>query len=91
MRLIWSSRALRDLQAIEDYIAKSDPDTAIQFVNRLLNDGKSLLKNPFIGRLGRMKDTRELVAHRHYVLIYKVSAKSIRILTVIHTARRWPP
>lgn len=44
-----------------------------------------------MGRPGRRKGTRELVAHPSYLLIYDVSGRTIRILRVMHTARQWPP
>jgi len=30
-------------------------------------------------------------AHRHYLLIDDITGEHIRILRVLHTARRWPP
>ncbi|MFO1210519.1 MAG: type II toxin-antitoxin system RelE/ParE family toxin [Amaricoccus sp.] len=38
-----------------------------------------------------MPGTRELVAHPSYRLIYNVRGDTVRILRVLHTARRWPP
>ena len=44
-----------------------------------------------MGRPGRQAHTRELVAHRHYILIYDVAGEQVRVLRVLHTARQWPP
>ncbi|WP_303760981.1 type II toxin-antitoxin system RelE/ParE family toxin [Alcanivorax jadensis] len=38
-----------------------------------------------------MSGTRELIVHPHYMLVYDVQGKRVRILNVVHTARQWPP
>jgi hypothetical protein len=39
-----------------------------------------------------MANTRELVIHRSYVLIYDLAEGDlVRILPVLHTALQWPP
>ena len=44
-----------------------------------------------LGRLGRVEHTRELVAHRSYVLVYDLAGDIVRVLRVLHTAQQWPP
>ena len=34
---------------------------------------------------------RELVVHPSYMLVYDVVGMQVRILSVVHTARQWPP
>jgi len=50
-----------------------------------------LLHHPGLGRTGRVPGTRELIAHRNYILIYDTAGDTIRILRVLHAARQWPP
>lgn len=50
-----------------------------------------LLHHPGLGRTGRVPGTRELVAHRNYILIYDTASDTVRILRVLHAARQWPP
>jgi plasmid stabilization system protein ParE len=50
-----------------------------------------LTDHPKLGRVGKIQDTRELVAHEHYWLVYEIDNETVWILTLIHTARRWPP
>jgi plasmid stabilization system protein ParE len=44
-----------------------------------------------MGRSGRVAGTRELViAGTPYLVAYRVEAKAVVILAVIHGAQRWP-
>jgi plasmid stabilization system protein ParE len=43
-----------------------------------------------MGRPGREAGTRELVAHKNYILVYDVTADMVRVLRVLHAARQWP-
>ena len=43
-----------------------------------------------MGKPGRVQGTRELVAHRSYILIYAVKADQVQVLRLLHTARQWP-
>ena len=50
-----------------------------------------LVDHPRMGRRGREADTRELVAHHNYILVYDVTGDGVRVLRVLHAARQWPP
>jgi plasmid stabilization system protein ParE len=50
-----------------------------------------LIRFPELGRLGRIPGTRELLAHRHYFLIYRIREDVVQILRLLHTSRQWPP
>lgn len=58
---------------------------------RIFDQTKALLvKNPNVGRLGRVSGTRELVVSRTpYIVVYRVGAR-VEILAIIHGARDWP-
>ena len=44
-----------------------------------------------IGRPGRVEGTRELVvAGTPYIVPYRVKAEIVQIITVLHSAQRWP-
>jgi len=50
-----------------------------------------LTRFPELGRPGRVPDTRELLAHRHYFLIYRIREDAVQILRLLHTSKQWPP
>jgi plasmid stabilization system protein ParE len=49
-----------------------------------------LTRFPALGHPGRVPGTRELLAHRHYFLIYRIRGDQIQILRLLHTSRQWP-
>lgn len=91
MRPRWTAPALRDLEAIGDYIARDDPAAAAKTIGRILDQTDLLADQPHLGRAGRIAGTRELVvAATPFVVPYRVRNGTIEILAVFHGARRWP-
>ena len=50
-----------------------------------------LVDHPGLGRPGRVPGTRELMAHKSYILIYDLVGDEVRILRLLHATRLWPP
>jgi plasmid stabilization system protein ParE len=91
MEVVWLKEATEDLKEIGRYIAKDDPPAAYRTLIKIKACGDSLQHNPELGRLGRVKKTRELVvAGLPYILPYYIQKKQIRILAVMHASRKWP-
>ncbi|MBY5355704.1 type II toxin-antitoxin system RelE/ParE family toxin [Rhizobium leguminosarum] len=92
MRIVWTRRYLRELAAIGDYIGERNPRVASRVVNDIhTKTGKLLSANPFIGRLGEIKGTRELVIPQTpFIVAYRVREEHVEILFVQHGAREWP-
>ncbi|PNS12685.1 type II toxin-antitoxin system mRNA interferase toxin, RelE/StbE family [Mixta theicola] len=90
MTLIWTEPARDDRRAIREYIALDNPVAAVELDEQLSARASQLIEQPESGRPGRVAGTRELVVHRHYVIIYEVVAATVYILRVLHTSRRWP-
>lgn len=91
MKLHWTSRALKDRRSIYDFVETSNPVAAINLDKKFVEAAQLLAAHPALGRIGQAIATRELVVHRHYLLIYDLMNGSVRVLRVIHTSRRWPP
>ena len=91
MKLVWTRPAREDRKAIREYIAVDNPSAALDLDELLSEKTARLLDHPGLGRPGRLQGTRELVAHRNYILIYDVAGDLVRVLRVLHAARQWPP
>ncbi|MES3021807.1 MAG: type II toxin-antitoxin system RelE/ParE family toxin [Pseudomonadota bacterium] len=91
MKLAWTRVARADRKAIFEYIALHNLDAAENLDAKFSASAGRLLSHPDLGRIGRVEGTRELVPHRNYILVYDIHNDTIRVLRVLHTARRWPP
>ena len=93
MRVHWVNSARLDRAEIIDYIAVENPQAAMK-MDRLFSDAaKRLSSFPFLGRVGAVSGTRELVPHESYRLIYEVdeTTQAVWIMALVHTALQWPP
>jgi toxin ParE1/3/4 len=53
---------------------------------------RTLAEHPHLGRRGRVRSTRELVAPGSpYLLIYTMRSGVLEILSVFDARRKWPP
>ena len=90
-RIRWTERALRRLDQIGAFIEKDNPTAAAQVVVRIVSVVDNLAEHPAMGRVGRVKGTRELVlADIPYIIPCRVVGDEIEILTVMHAAQRGP-
>jgi toxin ParE1/3/4 len=91
VKLEWTYSALTDRERIYDFIESDNPRAAIALDQRFDALASRLKTFPHLGRPGRVVDTRELVAHKNYILIYELDGEIVRVLRVLHAARLWPP
>ncbi|NYJ13434.1 addiction module RelE/StbE family toxin [Rhizobium leguminosarum] len=91
MRLVWTKRYLKELADINDYIGERNPRAAARVVNDIHSKTEKLLSaNPFLGRAGEIRGTRELVIPATpYIVAYRVRDDHIEVLFVQHGAREW--
>jgi toxin ParE1/3/4 len=91
MRLEWSAYALADRSAIFDYIEAARPRAAAAVDERVREQVEVLARFPQNGRNGRTEGTRELIISRTpYIVAYRVTGNTVRVLRVLHGSRRWP-
>jgi toxin ParE1/3/4 len=91
MPLKWTRPALQDLCDAGDYIAVEDPSAAQRMAARVREAVEYLVKQPNLGRPGRLPDTRELVVSgTPFLVVYRIRGASVQILRVLHHARKWP-
>ena len=87
----WLDLALDDIQSIAEYIAKNDPEIAQAVVNAIWEASQTLSEFPARARAGRVPETRELVLpNLPYFIAFRVKNKTVEILRIMHTARKWP-
>ena len=91
MRVEWTTQATVTLYEILDYIAADSPSAAITVSRAIREQAGQLAEFPQIGRVGRVRGSRELVVSgTPYVLAYRVEAEAVVIVRILHGAQRWP-
>ena len=91
MTASWTKHAAQDRDAIIDHIAEDNPQAALDLddhIEHLTTDSLATYPNAF--KPGRIKGTREMALHPHYVLIYRVENHALSVLRLLHTAQQWP-
>lgn len=93
MKVFWAQEALNSRVAIWDYLSERNPLAASEMDERFSESAALLAEQPLMGVPGKIAETRELVPHEHYRLVYELDEEAgiIWIVTLIHTARNWPP
>jgi toxin ParE1/3/4 len=89
--VIWTAQAAHQLAAIHEFIARDRREAADRQISLIYHAAESLAVFPEKGRPGRIAGTRELVvAGTSYLIGYRIRELSVRILGILHGARRWP-
>lgn len=91
-RLIWSPRAVADLELIRDHIAADSEQYASLVIARLVAAPGRLVQFPESGRMVpefSRPNLRELVI-RPYRLVYRLQGEVVEVVTVFHSARMFP-
>jgi toxin ParE1/3/4 len=92
MNILWSPKAIEDLNSLRAYITQGNPSAARGVMLHIMHSIEQLLpSNPHIGRPGRVLGTRELVIPKTpFIVPYRLHRNVIQIIRVYHWARRWP-
>lgn len=92
-RVIWSPRAIADLDAICEYVERDSPHYARLVGQRILEAVERIPIIPDAGSLVPEYDDSQIRERfvYSYRIIYRTRADSIDIVTIFHSARRLPP
>lgn len=88
-RVVWSRRAVEDIEAIAEYIAHDSPAYAAGVVRTVIKKTKRLSQFPKSGRKVPEFDDeniRELLAYS-YRVIYRIQENEVLVAAVIHGKR----
>jgi toxin ParE1/3/4 len=89
-RVIWSSRALIDIESLAAYISIDSPAYARIVVKKIITATRKLSQFPNLGReVPEFQETkiRELFEYS-YRIIYEVESEQLTIVAVIHGKRQ---
>lgn len=84
--VVWSPKALEDVDSIAAYIARDSPAYASAVVGKILEITRSLSNFPFAGRVVPEFDD-EMLRERFvysYRVIYRVETETVIIAAVVH-------
>ena len=91
MTIVWSPTAVEDLEHLRATIEQYNPSAAAKVARAILRRIESLAEFPGMGKPGRIPHTRELVIpDTPFTVVYTTVEQTVQIVTVLHTARKWP-
>jgi addiction module RelE/StbE family toxin len=87
--VIWTPKALDDLESLLDYIAKDAPATARRFAQKLIARVDVLADHPLLGGYVAEDSSRTYreVRQGNYRMIYRSDASAVYIVAIHHAAR----
>ncbi len=91
-RIVWTAPAVADLEGIRSYIARDSEVYADAMVDRIIEAVGRLDRFPLSGRSVPELDeesVREVIV-KPYRVIYELIGETVRVLTVLHSARAFP-
>jgi len=91
MKPVWTRAAIRDLIHVRDYIARENPSAAGEIASHIIDATERIIQFPEVGRVGRVKGTRELVVPgTQYLIVYRLKKNRVHFLRVLHGRQEWP-
>ena len=64
---------------------------AVRMDERFKDSSEQLAMFPRSAPRGIVRGTRELVPHPNYRLVYEIKSDVVRVLSLVHVSRQWPP
>lgn len=90
LEIRWKSSARAGLVKMITRIAQDSPDAAQRMRDLLEAAILPAAEHPKIFREGRVKGTREVIAHPNYLLVYRERADCIEVIKVMHARQLYP-
>ena len=90
VKVVWTQRALVDLDDIGEYISKDSTKYAKLTLEKLIDSARMIAMNPLSGRIvpeSNDKSIREIIKGNYRVIYQIRNINSAFILTVFHTSR----
>ncbi len=88
MRIRWAPPAVKDMQAISDYLKEHHSLYRQPTMRKLYEKIRALKETPHLGRPGRISGTREILfSPMPYVAVYRVREQAIEVWRIWHTAQ----
>ncbi|KAB0494807.1 type II toxin-antitoxin system RelE/ParE family toxin [Pseudomonas vancouverensis] len=89
MLVEWRPEARAELWQIISYISDLNFKAAIELFQAIEAATSALPEHPYLYRIGRVLNTREIVVHPNYLVIYRVTDR-IEIMSVLHARQEYP-
>ena len=90
VRIVRTRQAREDVLEIWDYVAAIDVDAADTLIRRLDEVIRHLSTQPEIGsKQDKYRDGLRCLPAGNYLIFYDIIPDAIRILRILHGARRW--
>jgi toxin ParE1/3/4 len=86
-RVIWSSKAVEDVDAIATYISRDSPSYAAAVVQRILDTTRQLETDPMTGKIPP-EFTDENIKEKNaytYRIIYQIQDDLVIVAAIVHT------
>ncbi|MGA3679607.1 type II toxin-antitoxin system RelE/ParE family toxin [Pseudomonas graminis] len=85
----WRPEAVADLWEVLEYIDERNPQAAEELYAEIERATSALPEHPYLYRLGRVLNTREIIVHPNYLVIYRLTDR-IEILSILHARQQFP-
>jgi toxin ParE1/3/4 len=90
VKIIWSPRAIKDINEIAEYIAKDSLQYAEEQVKSFFSKAIILEDHPHIGRIVpelKISSIRQILCDRYRIIYEVLDKERIAIITIHHQAR----
>ncbi|MBX3476903.1 MAG: type II toxin-antitoxin system RelE/ParE family toxin [Brevundimonas sp.] len=88
--VVWSAKALEDVDGVADYISRDNPAAADRLTDRMFESADGLGLRAQMYRAGRAPGTREMIVTPNYIRVYRIDIDAVRIVRLLHATQQYP-